>query len=185
MDRKQRRQTKIKAFHPVLDLEEFHALTDILFEMFKENSAACARVLGISRITWKRWEKNPPTWPHWNTVLRSVIKSYLPVLASRRGLTRKHHANIVMALTRVREGTKLGEEIGNLAYEAAGAETHLRRLLSRKGMYWHEIRAVANAGGYTAKSLRLAARAIGVVKTQEGFGEDKRSYWRLPDQDDD
>lgn len=185
MDKHRRRQTKVKTFTPKLDLEEFHALTDILFEMFKENAAACARVLGISRITWKRWEKDPPTWPHWNIVIRSCIKSYLPVLASRRGLTRKHHANIVEALTRVREGNQLGEEIGNLAYEAAGAETHLRLLLMKGGRYWHEIRQPRFCGGYTSKSLRLAARAIGVVKTQEGFGGDKRSYWRLPDQDDD
>jgi hypothetical protein len=185
MERSRRRQTKIQAYAPKLDVEEFNKLTDLLFEVFKENSAACARALGISRVTWKRWEKDPPQWPFWNLVIRHVIKSYLPALASRRGISRQHHQRIIKQLAELRDADSLGEEIGNLAYEAAGAETHLRRLLSRKGMYWHEIRAVANAGGFTSKSLRKAARAIGVVKTQEGYGDRKRSYWRLPDHDDD
>ena len=185
MEKSKRRQIKIKAKAETLDLDEFNALTDLLFEVFKENSAACARVLGISRITWKKWEKEPPTWPHWNVVLRHIIKSYLPALAARRGLTAKHKERIIALLTQVKEGDKLGEEIGTLAYNLAGAEAHLRRLLARKGMYWDEIRGPKNCGGYTWKTLRMAARALGVVKTQEGYGDEKRSYWRLPDQDDD
>jgi hypothetical protein len=185
MERKRRRQTKIQAFNPKLDIEEFNHLTDLLFEMFKENHAACARALGISRITWKRWEKEPPTWPFWNIVIRHVIKSYLPQLAARRGLTEKHRARIILQLSALRDADELGEEIGTLAYQLSGAEAHLRQLLSRKGMFWHEIRAAANCGGYTSKTLRKAARNLGVVKTQEGYGEEKRSYWRLPDQDDD
>lgn len=185
MKRSQQRQTQIQAFTPKLDIEEFNHLTDLLFEVFKENHTACARVLGISRITWKKWETDPPTWPHWPVVIRYVIKSYLPQLAARRGITEKHRARIVALLSMMRDGQELGEEIGTLAYQLSGAEAHLRKLLSAKGMYWHEIRAVANAGGYTSQTLRKAARGLGVVKTQEGYGDKKRSYWRLPDQDDD
>ncbi len=185
MERPKRRQTKIQKFNPKLDIEEFNQLTDILFELFKENAAGCARALGISRITWKRWEKDPPQWPFWNLVIRHVIKSYLPQLAARRGLTRKHQARIIAQLSALRDGDQLGEEIGTLAYQLSGAEAHLKALLLRKGMFWHEIRTAANCGGYTSQTLRKAARGLGVVKTTEGFGEKKRSYWRLPDQDDD
>lgn len=185
MERKTRRQTKIQAFSPKLNVEEFNKLTDLLFEMFKENSAACARALGISRLTWKKWEKAPPQWPFWNLVIRHVIKSYLPALAARRGLTRKHQQRIIAQLAELRDADELGEEIGTLAYQLSGAEAHLRKLLLRKGMFWHEIRAVANSGGYTSTTLKKAARGLGVVKTQEGYGDRKRSYWRLPDQDDD
>lgn len=184
MERKQRRQTKVQAFTPKLDVEEFNQLTDLLFEVFKENSAACARVLGISRITWKKWEKEPPTWPHWPVVIRFVIKSYLPALAARRGLTRQHQQRIVAQLALIKGGAELGDEIGTLAYELSGAEAHLRKLLRDKGMFWHQIRGPKYCGGYSSNTLRKAARALGIVKTQEGYGEDKRSYWRLPDQDD-
>jgi hypothetical protein len=185
MEKSQRRQTKVKIVTPRLDVEEFNALTDLLFELLKENSAACARALGISRITWKRWEKSPPDWPYWNIVLRHVIKAHLVPLAARRGLTVKHRQRIIDSLARVSDGEKFGEEMGNEAYNVAGAQAHLRNLLARKGRYWHDIRAAANCGGYTGKQLRTAAKLLGVVKTQEGYGEDKRSYWRLPDQDDD
>ena len=180
-----KRQTKVREVIPTLDLDEFNALTDLLFEVFKENHAACARVLGISRLTWKKWEQTPPTWPYWNVVLRYVIKSYLPALAARRGITKKHHARIVAQLSQLRDGNKLGEEIGSLAYNLSGAEAHLRRLLRDKGMFWDQIRLPKYAGGYDNRTLRAAAKALGVVKSSEGYGENKRSYWRLPDQDDD
>lgn len=185
METSKRRQTKIQAFTPKLDIAEFNSLTDLLFEVFKENSAACARALGISRITWKRWESSPPTWPFWNIVIRHVIKSYLPSLAARRGITAKHQARIIKQLSELKDADRFGEEIGTLAYQLSGAEAHLRKLLSAKGMHWHEIRAVAKCGGYTPKTLRRAAKLLGVVKTSEGYGDHKRSYWRLPDQDDD
>lgn len=185
MDAKKRRQTKVQDFTPELDLDEFNALTDILFELLKEKHAACARVLGIHRNTWKKWEQEPPTWPWWNIVLRHVIKTLLSSIASRRGLTRKHRHTLLEQFNRIPDGQQILEEVENLAYDISGAAAHLRRLLLRKGMFWDEIRLPANCGGYTTKTLRKAAKQIGIVKTSEGYGEDKRSYWRLPDQDDD
>ena len=185
MERKIRRQTKVRAREHKLDTEEFNSLTDLLFELFKENHSACARVLGISRMTWKKWEQEPPTWPWWNLVLRHIIKQYLAPLAARRGLTKKHRQRILDRFNEIPNGSEMLDEIDDLAYDLAGAAAHLKRLLLRKGMFWDEIRLPANCGGYTPKTLRRAAKDIGVVKSQEGYGEGKRSYWRLPDQDDD
>lgn len=185
MDRKIRRQTKVKAYTPKLDVEEFQALTDLLFETLKESNAACARILGISRVTWKRWEKEPPTWPWWNLVLRHIIKTYLTTLRTKGGLTRKHRQRIMDALSRIPQQEAFEAEIDTLAYQLTGAEFHLRQVLLKGGRWWDEIRLPANNGGYNEKTLLRAARRLMVVKTQEGFGKRKRSYWRLPDQDDD
>jgi hypothetical protein len=184
VERKIRRQTKVKAKEHTLDTDEFNQLTDILFELFKENHSACARVLGVSRLTWRKWEKEPPTWPWWNLVLRHIIKSYLAPLAARRGLTKKHRQVLLDRFNSLTDGSEMLDEIDRLAYDIAGAATHLRRLLSRKGMFWDEIRLPAHCGGYNMKTLRRAAKQIGVIKSSEGYGENKRSYWRLPDQDD-
>lgn len=171
---------------PKLDTKEFEALTDLLYEALKGNQSQCARMLGINIRTWKRWEKEPPTWPWWNLVLRNVIREILAHLRQRSGgITRKHLNRIRDSLSMIPEGETLAEQAEMLAYDYTGAQAHLRRLLSRKGMYWDEIRLAANTGGYTQKTLRVAAKQLKIIKTQEGFGENKRSYWRLPDQDDD
>jgi len=102
MKKSTRRQTKIDELVPQLDVDEFNQLTDVLFELLKENHSKCARVLGISRLTWKKWERNPPRQWWWTVVLRTVIKSYITGLRARRGLTGKHRARVMEALSSIR-----------------------------------------------------------------------------------
>lgn len=183
MPRKTQIRVNIKT--ATLNVEEFNALTDLLYELLKGNQAACARALGISRPTWKRWEKEPPQWPWWNLVLRNVITELLAHLNGRGGITNHHRNRIRDSLSKISKSETLIEEAERLSYEYTGAEAHLRRLLSRKGMWWSDIKLAANSGGYTKRTLRVAAAKLRVIKTQEGYGSDKDSYWRLPDQDDD
>lgn len=185
MRKSTRRQTKVTTISPKLDVDEFNALTDVLFELLKEKHSACARVLGISRSTWKKWEKTPPDWPWWNLVLRHVIKFYITGLNARRGFTAAHRKSVMELLARVPQGDEFLEEIAALAYDVDGAAHFLRLTLGGKGMFFDELRKPANCGGYSPQTLRRAAKMIGVVKRQEGYGEDKRSYWRLPNEDDD
>lgn len=86
---------------------------------------------------------------------------------------------------KIDKGEDFVEQIGSLAYDVNGAATFLRDTLGGKGMFWDELRLPANCGGYSHSTLRKAAKMIGVVKRSEGFGDDKRSYWRLPNEDDD
>lgn len=185
MERKQRRQTKVKEIVQTLDIDEFHRLTDLLFELLKENNSACARLLGISRITWKKWEKEPPTWPWWNMILRTIITHYLTALQSRRGLTGKHRTRVMNALSQIQKPEEMMSQVENEAYQINGAETHLYKLLGGKGMFWNEIRKPGNCGGFDVRSLKSAARKMGIIKSQEGYGEHKKSYWRLPTVNDD
>lgn len=184
MVKKTQYRSRVKQLALQLNIAEFNALTDVLFELYKENYSACAKLLGISRHTFKRWEKVPPTWPYWNVVLRHVIKHTLAGIIQKRGATAKHKKRILAAFNAIPDSTAFADEINNLAYNNAAAETHLRRLLSPGGMFFDEICKAANSGGFDEKTLRRAARNLQIVKTQEGYGEHKRSFWRLPTEDD-
>lgn len=175
-----RKQIRINLTPHTLDPDEFYALTDLLYEALKGNVSECIRLLGISRNTWRSWETKPPTWPWWNFILRHVIIEVLARLKGKRGLTNSHRNRIREALSRIKSNDHLIALAEQTSDEYTGAERHLFVLLSRKGMYWDQIRLPAHSGGYTEKTLRGAARRIGVVKTQRGFGDEKRSYWRLP-----
>lgn len=173
-------QVRAKAISsvPPLNKDEFNALTDLLFESLNGNVSAITRLLGINRKTWKRWEKEPPEWPYWNLVLRYIIKHTLTgMIGRRRSPASKHKQYIREALARIPKSDELMEEIENAAYELSAAETHVRRLLLRGPMPWHEIRIKSN---FTPRVLRTAAKSLGVVKEQLGYGEEKISVWRLP-----
>lgn len=180
-----KRQTKLKAKPPKLDLEEFNILTDALFETYKENNAACARMLGISTRTWKKWETDPPTWPYWNLILRHILKISISHLDGHRGTSKVHRDRIINALSRLKHDDPLISDIEERTYDVAASTAHLRQLLIRKGMYKDEIMTTANLGGFSRQMIESASRVLEVVKTQKGFGEHKRSYWRLPNEDDD
>lgn len=184
MEKSTRRNIKIKLRKPKLDIDEFNALTDVLFELFKENGSKCAFMLDISRSTWTKWTTNPPRQWWWNLVLRDVIKSAIAGLHGRRGFTARHRRKVMEALSRVPQSEEFLGVIEAETYNVDGAANFIRATLGRKGMFWDELRKPANSGGYNERTLRKAARMIGVVKTQEGFGDDKRSYWRLPNEDD-
>jgi hypothetical protein len=184
MPKSLKRAIKVRLQRPRLDKDEFNHLTDILFELNKENHSKCAKLLGIGITTWKRWETQPPTWPYWNIVLRHVLKSAIPQIAGNRGLTEKHRQKLITALTQLPKDDPLTDYIEDQAYRVAGSVTHLRSLLLAKGMYKDEIFVTAKMGGFSQKTLENAARTLGIVKTQEGFGKHKRSYWRLPNEDD-
>jgi hypothetical protein len=167
-----------------LDQSEFNQLTDLLYETYKGNAQRCSEALGITRPTWKKWEHTPPTWPYWNLVLRHVIKQALSHLDNIGGITNRHRQRVQDALSRIPSSESMLLEAEALSYNYKGAEAHLRALLSKKGMYWDQIKLAANSGGYSHSALRVASARSNIVKTSEGYGSNKRSYWRLPDQDD-
>lgn len=186
MDKHRRRQRKLQKTTPPCDPKETEALLDLLFEASKENNSFCARLCGVDTRTWKRWTKEPPTEWYWPLVLRHAIKHLLSqMIAQRRATTAKFRRGILEALSKIPQHKDFEVDIAHMAYEARGAELHLRTLLIRGGRWWSEIQLPANNGGYSKQTLQKAARTLGIVKTQEGFGKDKDSFWRLPNEDDD
>lgn len=186
MDSHTRRQRKLKKITPQADPRETEALLDLLFEANKQNNAHCARLLGISRPTWRRWSHTPPTEWYWPMVLRAAIRHTLSqMISQRRGTTAKFQNRVKAALNAIPQSKDFELEIAEMAYDAQGAESHLRHLLARGGMWWSSIQLSAHNGSYSKQQLRIAAKNIGVVMKQEGYGADKDSYWRLPNEDDD
>lgn len=113
-------------------------------------------------------------------VLRAVIKEQLAAIQSKRGLTRQHRISIRDRLSQIEGHERWAEDISAAAIELSGSERHLRLTLGGNGMFFDDLMKPANSGGYSDKTLRKAARHLGVVKTQEGYGKHKRSFWRLP-----
>ncbi len=180
------KQIKLRKTTPQANPTETAALLDLLFEANKCNNAHCARLLGVSQPTWKRWTKEPPTEWYWPPVIRLAIKHTLAsIVAQRRASSTKFQQDIMQALARIPQSKDFEIEIGNMAYDIRGAELHLRNKLQRGGMWWSDLQRPGHCGGYTKQSLRKAAAALHVVKTQEGFGADKDSFWRLPLEEED
>lgn len=179
---------KLKRFEKTLDTEEFQKLADLLFEATgSNNNAYCARLLGVSTVTWKGWLKKPPKWVWWNEVLRLVIKEVLAnliVTNNHKTKTRKHKQRIQDALNALPRSQELLEQVHDMANNYTSSQRHLRKLLSKGGMFWHDIRLQKNSGGFTEKTLRVAARKLDVVQTSTGFGAEKTSFWRLPTVED-
>lgn len=180
------RQVKLNKKLPPNNPEETLALMDLLFEATRQNNAHCARLMGINTATWHRWSKDPPKDWYWPIVLREAIKHTLScIIAQRRATSKKFQRRILEKLSKIPRSSELEEAIAEMAYEHRGAEKHLKILLTPGGMWWSDIQLAANSGGYTKQTLRKAAKALHVVMTQEGFGADKDSFWRLPSPDED
>jgi len=168
---------------PTLDLKEFEALTDLLYEATNGNISATCRILAIDRRTWDRWIKQPPQWPWWNLILRTAIKHMMIGIKGRRGSPARAHAAYVRdALARIPNSTELLEEIEIQSYQYRECEVHIRNLLSHGPMNWEDIQKAANSGGYSRKQLRTAAKALGVVKDRVPAGD---SVWSLPETGED
>lgn len=180
------RQVKLTKKKISADLEETEALIELLFEASKCNNAHCARLLNISHRTWKKWTTTPPTEWYWPLVLRQAIKHTLAsIVAQRKSSSLKFQRDIMQRLARIPNNKDFEIEIADMAYTIRGAELHLRNKLQRGGMWWSDLQRPGHSGGYTKQSLRKAAAALHVVKTQEGFGRDKDSFWRLPLEEED
>ncbi len=160
-----------------LNIEDFTHLTDILFESLKCNNARCARALGISTQTWMKWNRTPPKWIHWNTILYLSIVETISSISNTRGYTKIHKDRIINAIGRYREYSKLSQSISEEMFQTTDAAVHLRTLLRAKGMFWDQIRLPRNSGGFSEHTLRRAAKSLNVTQDPQGYGEDKRSFW--------
>lgn len=167
---------------PLMDLEDFKFYYKSLYTVFGSQRKA-AHALDVSYSTYLKWEHNPPSWPYWPVVMEHVLRARLRGLRISRdeSYTSDKYWRITQQLLKHSQHQGLTDAIEDQALEVLGAADHLRRSLSTKGMYWDEINANNRTRGYySARALQKAAKKLGVIKTREGFGPDKRSYWRLP-----
>lgn len=165
---------------PPLDQEEFRTLYNALYAVFGSLRKA-AQALDISYPTYLKWEHKPPTWPYYNMVMEQVLRAKLRGLKiDRRSFTSKQHYRYTQALGQLKQSTQILDELEGQVDHIKEASDYLRQKLIRKGIFFDELIKPAHSGGYSPRSLRRAARKLGVVMDTRGFGTDKRSYWKLP-----
>jgi hypothetical protein len=70
--------------------------------------------------------------------------------------------------------------VGRPPEKRSEAMTWLENFLAGGEKPFKEIEAAWEAVGFSADTIRQAAKKIGVKKRSEGFGKDKVGYWSLP-----
>lgn len=156
-------------------------LRSTLHGLLGKSHSRCAKAMGVSRATWIKWSEHPPRNPWMTYVLYHCcfihMHGYTGKYGSKRWKQRSHVAKLMQGMKR--HFDEFTPDISEIqAY--GGCEKHLARLLCNKGMYFHDIRKPANAGGYSPRMLRIAAHRLGVKMTQVGFGDDNESWWEWP-----
>jgi hypothetical protein len=163
---------------------ETRKLIDLLFMACNSNATACARVLDISRTTWKEWDTQTPTWKWWPVLIRLAIVEVLSGITAKRGVSALHKRKIRDALAKIPQGGTMAFDLEQKVKAYGGAEAYLRKKLAKKPRRKDWLLSAANCGGYSRSALEKAARSLEVVSKQVGYGEDKVAWWSLPDEKD-
>jgi hypothetical protein len=171
----------VKPRKPYYPDEVFHTLRATLHGLLGHSDHRCAEAMGVTAQTWRKWHTTPPKNPwmthslYWCCYIH--FHGYQGKYKSEKWEQRSQMAKRMQGLHKY-----FGEHIPAIETISAytGSEKHLARLLCKRGMYWHDIKKPANAGGYSPRQLQIAAQRLGVVKTQKGFGEDNESWWEWP-----
>lgn len=168
-----------------LDKALFRELYEFLrSRVLKGNLSMTARLLGVSRATVIKWESDyPPScqwW--WTSILTMVIKELLSAMRqSSSRSTRQHEANIHLELKKL-----LPDEDFEL-YEVNDHSNARRHVLSLFKEYdqvsTRMLRSAAYSGGYNIRTLRNACESLQLDKEVRGFGENKVTYYTLPEVD--
>lgn len=169
-----------RTLNPDRFLELFHILHG---SIFRGNFSATSRALGITRVTAIKYATEAPKQWWWEDVLINVIKTaYAEMVQSGSKRTRGLAKRAINDLTRI-----LPREAEYMEFNAANQSNARRHLLSLFREYdqisTRQLRKPAFSGGYSYSSLRRAADDLELDKETTGFGDEKVTYYRLPESD--
>ena len=180
---------KSRIKHPTLDENKFYQLFDILHDnIYEGNWSATARALGISTPTARRWFTEPPKQYWWNFVLTQVIRENIRQLRLSRNRKHKQLARIATAALARHAQKDLLMDVDNETTHEEGALKHLLIIVNEapgQTISTRDLRKPAFSGGYSMSTLRATAKALGLKRETEGFGEDKQTYYSMPRSDED
>lgn len=168
-----------------LDQELFHELFHILHgSMLRGNYSATSRVLGCTRKTAIRYATTAPTQWWWNKLLVEVIKDvYADLVQSGSKLSRGYAKRAMTDLMRV-----IPRDAEYMEFNAAnndGARKHLLSLFRELDQVsTRQLKLPRFSGGHSPRILRRAAEELELDKVTEGYGDEKVTYYRLPESDD-
>lgn len=166
-----------------MDKEErahFQTLWEVFYDLNRRKMSTCARKLGISPQTYNHWYTKPPRSHWWLFILRLCIQRELQAQVPRRAFTKRAELHNwareqLKGIPTPTQMAQFGDE-DNLEPWPCSAR-HLARVLTQGPVYLSDLRKPAHSGGYNLKTLRTAAKLIGVTMQQVGYGDDKDSLW--------
>lgn len=186
MTTKSTRKTSMTNYRPPqMDEDQFHALFDILHDgCFEGNWTATSRALQISINTCKRWSREAPKryWEFHN-LHKTVREVHAYMAASKHKKTRKRAEKVLGQLHRAGLQT-IAETIQANTHSDSEALIHLVSTIAwtpHREISTEELHLPANSGGFSKRTLRLAAEQIGLTKETKGYGPDKITWYSIPE----
>ncbi len=190
-----RPQSKRAVFSlPPLDTEIFNELFYTFIAVgLRENFSQANRMLGMSHRTIKRLylqieAKDPdikyPPGIWWNTVLVHLIKQLIPILGAHGKKSYRARATMLRAALK-NTGYHREVDFADMQQEFTASAKQLIaiELLASPGceLSLHDLKQRTTM---PARTIRAAAKDMGLIREQEGFGADKQSYYRFARQED-
>lgn len=168
-----------------LNTETFEGLYSILrVTVCHGNMSQVAKLLNISRATAFRWIDQPPQHYWWNHVLTAILNDVTDEMLA--GTNKLHRQYAHKARREMKEYIPRNEEL--LEYDRSQDSDARRHILSlfreHDQLDSRMLRKAAYSGGYPFRTLSRAIQYLELHKETRGFGEDKTTYYRLPDGDD-
>jgi hypothetical protein len=169
-----------------LNKAEFHELYFTLRVIINKGSiSATARQLGLSRKTADRWITIPPTDPHYNISLRSVVMELIKWCQHHKSKEIRQRAR--EALDHINKYAKqrsfASDGTEHIDDDIDTGDTCARELLEHLTRKSYISTRELRAGKYSSFSLqayRLAAVRLCLDKRTDGFGDDKVTWYALP-----
>jgi len=169
---------------PEINEEKFHQLFDILHEgCFEGNWTATSRALQVNQRTIRRWSKTAPKryWEYVN--LHSAVKEVHRWMAASKHKKIRIKAEKVLGQLRRNGLETIAEYMEWNTNSESEAIIHLISTLAHtphREMSTEELHKTANSGGFSKRTLRLAAEQVGITKETRGYGEDKITWYIIP-----
>lgn len=183
---KHKYQGPVSKFQPQqMNEEHFHTLFDILHDgCFEGNWKATSRALQISEKTARRWATTAPKRAGELHLLHRTIKEIHQWMSGSKHKKIRKRAEKVLGQLHRHGLEQMAEYMEFNTHSEAEALLHLVSVIAHtphREISTEELHKVANSGGFSKRTLRRAAEQIGLTKETRGYGEDKITWYIIPE----
>lgn len=207
---KHKRKFKELVPHEEQDRRAFTLLLDSLIILTQGNYTLMGKLCGVSTPTIRRWKDTPPKQWYWPYVLfialRTNYEEWKNGIRKGQRRTKRWNRSVrrVGVLIGAEQALSYSEEeqsweplprsfIESLSYYSTASRAVLppmpvstdaaeKRLIVECCRSYHvQLDDFAQKHGYSRELVRRAADRLNMVKSQPGYGSEKKAYYTLPD----
>lgn len=176
----------VSKYNPAsMDEDKFHTLFDILHDgCFEGNWRATSRALQISEKTARRWSTQAPKRSAELHILHKTLREVHAWMASSKHKKIRKRAEKVLGQLHRHGLERMAEYMEFNTQAEHEALLHLVSVIAHtphREISTEELHKAANSGGFSKRTLRLAAEQIGLPKETRGYGEDKITWYMIPE----